>query len=246
MKPRSVRPLQGWTWIVEGFKLFLLAPAMWIVITLCFSLLWIMSLVIPFLGPVIFNLFSLVFLGGILIGCRDLEQGKPLTLSHLFIGFKTNVAALVSVGGVYLAGTIIIIGITLATVGHEAFTLFQTNKSMDTQAALNVVSEMGRSLLVALLLYMPLMMAIWFAPALIIFNQLSVTQALIRSFSACLINPLPFTIYGFALMGLWVLGSIPFLLGLLVVLPLAFCTVYVSYKDVFADELIEVLPPETP
>jgi uncharacterized membrane protein len=47
-------------------------------------------------------------------------------------------------------------------------------------------------------------------------------------------------------MGLWVLGSIPFLLGLLVVLPLAFCTVYVSYKDVFADELIEVLPPETP
>ncbi|MGE5524556.1 MAG: hypothetical protein ACM3SS_12650, partial [Rhodospirillaceae bacterium] len=50
---------------------------------------------------------------------------------------------------------------------------------------------------------------------------------------ACWRNLLPFTVYGFVVLVLWFLASIPLLLGLLIVLPVVLCSIYASYKDVF-------------
>ncbi len=234
MNPRTVGAGNGWQWIVDGFNIFRKGAVMWIVLTLTLAIMWLVTLMIPLLGPLLFNLFSLVFFAGMLIGCRAIERDEPLELSHLFAGFKSNVTALVSVGGVYLAGTIIIIGIVFAAVGTSAFTMIKPGKAPDAESTMMIMRSMGLALTIAMALYMPLMMAIWFAPALIVFENLGAVDAMKQSFAACLMNMMPFLVYGAVLMVLWIVASIPLLLGLLVLLPVVFCSVYTSYKDIFA------------
>ena len=79
----------------------------------------------------------------------------------------------------------------------------------------------------------PLVMAYWFAPVLVALDDLSAINAMKLSFIGCIKNILPFLIYGIAAIALFFLGTIPFFLGLLVVIPLLVASVYVSYRDIF-------------
>jgi len=117
MEPRVVAAGRGWRWLVEGFGLFRKSPAMWMALTIALALLWVVSLIIPVLGPMLFNLMSPVLFGGLMIGCRALENGEPLEVAHLFAGFKQQAAPLVTVGGVYLVGTVVVMGIVLVIAG---------------------------------------------------------------------------------------------------------------------------------
>jgi uncharacterized membrane protein len=76
-------------------------------------------------------------------------------------------------------------------------------------------------------------MAYWFAPALIAIDGMRPWQAMKLSLVGCLKNVMPLVVYG--LMGgmLIVLGSLPMLLGLLVVMPTLAASIYVSYRDIF-------------
>ena len=62
MEVRVVAAGKGWRWIVAGFALFRKAPAMWIAITILLALIWAVSLILPLLGTLLFNLLSPVFL----------------------------------------------------------------------------------------------------------------------------------------------------------------------------------------
>ncbi|MEN6587182.1 MAG: BPSS1780 family membrane protein, partial [Sulfuricella sp.] len=87
---------------------------------------------------------------------------------------------------------------------------------------------------VVMALLLPLLMAYWFAPALVLFDGLPAKQAMKLSFAACLRNVLPFTLYGVVGLVLFVLGSIPLGLGLLAVIPVLFATsIYTAYRDIF-------------
>lgn len=66
-----------------------------------------------------FTLISPAFLAGIMLGCKDMEQGKPIELKHLFIAFKTNPAPLITIGGIYLIGQILIIGLVMLIGGSQ-------------------------------------------------------------------------------------------------------------------------------
>ena len=98
MEARVVAAGRGWQWLVEGFGLFRKSPAMWIALTVMLALLWVVSLLIPVLGPLLFNLLSPALFAGLMIGCRALESGKPLEIAHLFAGFRQHAAPLVTVG----------------------------------------------------------------------------------------------------------------------------------------------------
>lgn len=233
MAPRTVNAGNGWQWIVDGFSLFRTAALPWIALTLLLTIVWIVSLLIPILGPLVFNLFSAVLFAGVLIGCRDVEQGKPLEVKHLLAGFESNVPALVTVGGVHLVGAIAILGVVFGVVGVSTFAAMQPGKPPDLATSMALLRNVLIALVIALVLYTPLIMAIWYAPALIIFDRLGAMDAMKQSFAACWVNMTPFLIYGIALTLLFVVAAIPLLLGLLVLLPVMFCSIYTSYRDIF-------------
>jgi uncharacterized membrane protein len=235
MRTRAVASGRGWEWIVEGFRLFRKSPFMWIALTLVLALIWMLMFAVKLIGPLLFNLLSPVFFAGFMVGCRDLEQGNELELGHLFAGFRGHAAPLVTVGGVYLVGMIVIFGAILLTTGGGMLSSALSAKHTDVEMMVAALRSLALALIVAFALYVPLLMAVWFAPLLIVFHGMPAVPAMKLSFEACWRNVMPFTLYGLVILVLWFLASIPLLLGLLVVLPVVLCSIYASYKDVFED-----------
>jgi hypothetical protein len=243
VEARVVAPARGWQWLFEGFWLFRMNPVIWLALTLALGLMWAVSLVIPVLGPLLFNLLSPALFAGLMIGCRALESGKPLEIGHLFAGFRQHAAPLVTVGGVYLVGTVIVVGIVLVVAGGSMLPAVLTKPGTDIETLRAAARSMSLALAVGAAVYLPLLMVIWFAPLLVVFNGLAPVAAMKLSFTACVSNTVPFLVYGVAVLVVWVILSLPAALGaaggLLVVallvasIPVLICSVYTSYRDIF-------------
>ena len=80
---------------------------------------------------------------------------------------------------------------------------------------------------------LPLVMATWFAPALIVFHDMGVRAAMKASFIGCLKNVLPFLLYGVLGLIAGVIASIPFGLGWLVLAPVFVASIYTGYRDIY-------------
>ena len=91
-------------------------------------------------------------------------------------------------------------------------------------------------ILIGLALFIPLVMALYFAPALIVHHDLGAVDAMKLSFKGCLRNILPFLVYGVIAMILGFLASIPLMLGWLVLGPILAIAVYVAYRQIFLDD----------
>lgn len=233
MEARAAAAGQGWQWIVNGFAMFRKIPLMWIALSFVLVLLWMVSFVIPVIGPLLFNLLSPVLFAGLMLGCKAVEAGEDLEISHLFAGFQKHAVPLVTVGGVYLIGTIIIVGIVIATAGGSMLPAVLSKSQTDLQTLSAMLRSMALALSVALVFYIPLIMFIWFAPVLVALHNMAPVAAMKLSFRACWINMMPFLVYGLAVMVLWFIASIPLLLGLVVLVPVLICSVYASYRDIF-------------
>lgn len=233
MKARAVEAGNGWQWIVSGFGLFRKTPLLWIALTAVLVVIWVVSLMIPAIGPLLFNLFSPVLFAGLMLGARAVDRGEELELAHLFAGFQSNAGALVTIGGVYLVGTIIVVGIVFVSAGGSMLPTVMQKSPGDVEMMAGAMRGMALALAVGLALYVPLLMMIWFAPLLVVFENQKPVDAMKLSFSACLANWLPFLVYGLIVLVLWFIASIPLLLGLIVLLPVLICSVYASYKDIF-------------
>jgi uncharacterized membrane protein len=102
-------------------------------------------------------------------------------------------------------------------------------------------------LLVFLLLYLPLVMAIWFAPALVVLRGVAPLEAMRLSFNGCVRNIVPFLLYGVVGVGLSIVATIPLLLGWLVLGPVTIASLYTSYCDIYEDPATAsqaVAPPQ--
>lgn len=241
MEARQVNAGNAWNWIVGGFGLFKQNPVIWIALFLIYLLIGMMLSIIPMIGPIVLNLLAPVFMAGFMLGCRALEMGEELEINHLFAGFKQNTAQLITVGGIYLASVIVIIGIVYVLTGGAAMTGMLAGHMPEGQPAADAASG-GEPLLALLILLgamLPLIMAYWFAPALVLFHDMKAVEAMKLSFSACLRNIVPFLIYGIISAVLLLLAMIPLGLGLLVMIPTMTASLYVSYKDIFNISVLE-------
>jgi len=243
VQSRQVGARRGLDWLVQGFALFRRNPLLWVALFSAYLLMGTILSMVPVLGPILLNLVAPVFVAGFMIGCRALDRGGDLEISHLFAGFRQHAAQLITIGGIYMVGIIIIVGIMFLGTDQAALQAAMTGERMSAEETRAVLGERFLlTSLIGLLLLVPLVMAYWFAPVLAAFHGLSGPAAMKESFSACLRNIGPFLIYGVVSMVLLVVAAIPFGLGLLVMIPTMIASLYMSYKDVFADSLATQVP----
>lgn len=236
MQARTVGASHGWNWIRDGFALFRRSPVIWIALFFIYLLIGGVLSIVPLLGPIVLNLLAPVFVAGFMLGCRALENNEELEINHLFIGFKQNTSQLVTVGGIYLAGVIMIAGVVFAATGGNLLGALGAHSHDIEHAGAVAAAAGGGAMVVALLgvaALIPLMMAYWFAPTLVVLHDLTAVDAMKTSFYACLRNILPFTVYSLISLMLIVLAAMPFGLGLLVMIPTMTASLYASYKDIF-------------
>ena len=102
-----------------------------------------------------------------------------------------------------------------------------------TAALATLGVSVALAMLAGIIVSVPVYMALWFAAPLVLFDGMAPGAALKASFSACLKNVIAFTLYAIVLAVLFVAGSIPFGLGLIVVLPVTLISVYTAYREIF-------------
>jgi uncharacterized membrane protein len=230
-EPRGVEFGRGFGWFGDGWALVREATGTWIGLTVVYLLVSMAINLIPILNA-LSPLLHPVLTAGLMLGCHSLAAGRGLEISHLFAGFQHRFGGLVLVGFLTLvAGVVIVLVPLLGILGPSAL----------MQAAAENADELPNlalvllAALVVLALMVPLMMAVWFAPALVALNDLPALQAMKLSFKGCLRNLMPFLAYGLLGLVFAVLATIPVGLGWLVLLPVLFASTYTAYRDIFVD-----------
>lgn len=235
MVVRRVPLGHGWQWIVEAFALFRRNPLIWVVLTLGLMLIALAGSIVPVIGMYVVYLFTPLLLGGLMSACRDAQAGAEIEIGHLFAGFQHNASQLVTVGGVYLVGNVAIAGLALALGGAELRAAMEaamqgTPEAIRPEAA----NKASLAVLVAATLFVPLAMAVWFAPALVMLDDVPAPRALLLSMQACLANLMPFLLYGAVMLLLLLAATLVFFVGLALWMPIAVISTYTGYRDVYA------------
>jgi len=245
---------KGWNWVLTGFALFRKSPAMWAFLTLSYIMLMQILGMIPVVGWFAATVLIPAFSASFMITSRELDQGRKLRFDLLFSGFRSNLPALLAQGGLYLASGLAILGLSALVDGGLLLQLMVFGEK--PPAAAFEDGTLASAAILAGALYMPVLAAFWFAPALSVWRNLPAVQALFYSFFATLSNWRAFFAYG---LGLSVLSAIcsfalfvlallargllgdrsqdAFVLVMLPVMltyiPTLFASFYASYRDIF-------------
>ncbi len=239
VNPRAVDAGRGAAWWSEGWRLFTPAVGPWILIVVVGVVLNLILAFIPILGSIASHLLFPILVGGLMLGCRAIDRGEPLTISHLFAGFGPRAGSLLIVALIYIAVaiaiTIFVVALLFVFFGAAVLSQLWNRPDLISDGAVvgGVVLTALVGMLLFLLLYLPLAMAVWFAPALVVLQGAEPWAAMRLSFIGCVRNILPFLIYGVVGIALAIVATIPLLLGWLVLGPVTVASVYASYCDIF-------------
>jgi uncharacterized membrane protein len=241
--PRKLPAGRGASWLAEAWGYFKQSPLNWVLMFLILVAISFILSLIPLLGGIALYVLYPVFTAGILLACRDQDAGKMVAIERLFAGFSVPqrnklliLGLLYTVSIIALTiGMMLIVFIIAAIGGGAADVDFGDTPAPGDllQTGAGVAVTLG--LLFSLLLVIPVMMAFYFAPALIIFHEFEIVDALKRSFNGCLSNILPFLLFGILVFVLSMLMLLTFGLGYLVLIPVLMITLYVSYKEIFLE-----------
>lgn len=229
-EPRSVAAGHGTKWLGEGYALFRRGPGTWVGITLIWFVISAVLGAIPGgIGELVGMFLNPVFQAGLVLGCAALVRQEPLKVEHLFAGFRGGHL------GQLLLMSVIELGLAFVALLVGVLTVAGTVKGLVTGGDLHTIDPVSGLLavLIVLALILPLLMLVWFAPALIVLDRLPAWEAMKLSLRACLRNVVPFLVYGLVAVAILIVACIPLLLGLLVAVPVLWASVYTSYRDVF-------------
>jgi uncharacterized membrane protein len=187
-------------------------------------------------------------------GCEALSRGQPLRMGYLASGFLKSGGPLVAVGGLSLLGqfatALLIYGLggeemkLVASLGPKALA-----DPANAAAVQEAMPRIAGAFLVGTLVSIPFLLATWFAPLLVFFDERKPLAAMLLSFRACVRNLGAFVLLGALLIaGLVLLMPLGLLtgeldLGLWLMAPILVPAIYVSYKDLFQPAPASNEPP---
>ena len=227
---RVVPPGNAFVWLRQGWALFAANPGLWIGLTIVLLVIVLGVQIVPLVGTLAAHLLMPVLGAGLLLVCRKIDEEERVQIDDLFAGFKQNAGPLVMVGVLYMVAMFAIVVIVVVVGGGSV-----AGGLLSAQpAGLGVIfGGLMLSLLLSLALSVPVVMAVWFAPALVFFNHMQPVEALKASFEACMKNVLAFLVYGLIVLVLAFFAALPVGLGFLVLIPVLAGSVYAAYRDVF-------------
>jgi len=256
---QKVTAIRGKFWLIDSWKTFKQYPMAWIVTMFVMFIITLILAVVPII-QLLLPVATCLFFGGLMLGCKEGKQGQPFNINYLFKGFEHETANLLVAGLLYFGGLIFCSMLAVNLASLMGFEIVQL-KPEDLQGILDGSFDMApflQSLLIPMLFFLgllvPLLMAFWFAPALIVLRKMKPIDAYKLSFKACNQNIGAFMVYGlygvialFIFLSLFVLAQllalfVPILaVPVLIALEMSFMailiiSVYQSYEDIFPVE----------
>ncbi len=261
MKLQLVPARTGTLWVRLGIQTFCKQPlALTGLFFMCMAALSIISLV-----PVLGSIAAMVLLPAMALAmmAATLEASKgsfpsPAILLGALRTSQQGLRPMLVLGALYATGFMAVLGASMLLDGGEFARFF-----MGDRTAEQVSQDPGQLLsgmLGFMLLYLPLSLAFWHAPALVYWHGISPGKSLFFSLVACWRNKWAYLVFGLSWFGVLVgvglgvqilamLLGLPALLGvgMFVLTLLGSClfltSVYFTFRDTFQADLVE---PSTP
>lgn len=217
-------------WLSQGWAMFLANPGVWIGCSVLLLIILMAISIVPFFGQVAAHLLVPLFGAGMVQVCRHLAEDRQPEISDLFAGFRHNAGQLIMVGIFFAGGVFGLAFIAFLLVSGGVFGAGISGRVAGVGIAFGSVMLAG---LLVLVLSVPVIMATWFAPALVFFHDMKPAAAMRASFDAGAKNWLAMVVFGVFLVVALFFAMLPLGLGLLLLLPVFSGAVYASYRDIF-------------
>ena len=219
---RNVDANRGVEWISSGFNLFMKKPGELVVAGLILFVVYFVCSLVPFIGGALATMVGVVAAGAFMSASQAIEQGQePLPAAQQAASYSP----------LFILGLIAAaFGIVIALINWVLFAVILGTAFVSTFAALGLAALTG---FVNMIISIPLLMALWLAPGLVILKRVEPIDAVRLSFSASLKNFVPFIIFYVLAAIAAIIGALPLGLGLIVVYPVLLCASYMAYKDIF-------------
>jgi hypothetical protein len=263
MQARRLPAERGVAWLREGFHLFRRNPPLITALTLIYLLVvQILAVIFPGVGPILLPLVLPALTLIVANGCRLVDLREIPGKASLLYGLLGNGPAMLRLGGLQLAGAVLLVLINLVlNDGNDPLGSLEVpvapNMGGDDGVPEDVPAAEEATMLVAMfrlmLLAMPLIIAFWFAPFLVGWERVSPLKAVFFSAVASWRNWRAMAMFSLAAIVatgvvpgliLIVLGQVSGLsmsvvlvamrmLLVFLIAPVLTASIYVSYRDIF-------------
>ncbi len=205
--------------------------------------------------PVVGTLAALALLPaatlGLMSATHEADSGRfpmPVVLASAFRAGKDRALAMLQLGAMYAVGFLAVMGLTALVDGGEFAQLYLGGEPPDTTTVMG--DEFQAATVLGMVLYLPLSMLFWHAPALVHWHGVSPVKSLFFSFVACWRNKWALAFYMVGWLAFFVFAGILVamlggLLGggswlptlmypvVLLVASMFFTSFYYTYRDSF-------------
>lgn len=198
-QPRICEPRLGMTWLAKGFRLFHRQPLAWTLILFIYWAAMLMMAFVPILGAVVPLLLAPGLAMGFIEFARAVDEGRPAAPPLLISAFKSGQGkTMLLLGGWYVLEIAAILLVSLLIDGGAMIEWITAGRKPEPSE----MPSTQTAALVSMLLYLPVMMAFWFAPQLVAWSDFTPVKALFFSFFAVWRNRGAFFRYALTWVGL--------------------------------------------
>jgi hypothetical protein len=198
MRLHLVPARTGWHWIVQGSKTFLRQPLGLSGLFFLFMMLASLIGMLPVIGlPIVLGLMP-TFTLGLMAGTREAEAGRFPMPALLFTGLRGPIErkrAMLLLGVGYAVAVAAILLLVSLFDGQEAAAPLAIGDDIAPEELRALLVQRGKVLLLTMVLYVPVSMAFWHAPALVHWNGVPALKALFFSLTACWANKWAMLVY---------------------------------------------------
>ncbi len=250
--------LAGWMWVRDGWSLFRSQPLAFFSWAMFISLILMIATITPPIGPIFFIILMPTATLLSLSAGRHATEGQRILLGTWIEPLRQPLVfrRLLAMGGVYVVFCLLL-GLAVFTPYSSEVTEALKNVQQ-TNDLLPLMEAVRTPMMIFAVLYVIMAAIFWFAPALVGWHGIRITQALFFSWIACWRNKWAFLVYGLCwlavFLGIDTLISVLILMGLppataatiqipinVVATSVLYCSFYTSYITVFKDNTLSNL-----
>jgi len=256
MKLNVVPAKTGSLWVRQGIRAFWRQPlALTGLFFMFMASMSILSLV-PMLGEFLALMLLPAATLGLMAATREVDLGKFPMPFILAAGFRTTSDGkrnMLMLGLIYALCFVGVMGLSTLVDGGDFAKLYLGGGSLEMDTLMK--PEFQNAMWLSMMLYLPLSLVFWHAPALTHWHGVPVAKSLFFSTVACLSNWRAFLVFGLmwsfiflgTMLALTLIGSVlgdgefaamAMLPAMLMLASMFFCSTYYSFKDCFTSDTI--------
>lgn len=201
----------GWDWLVKGIRLFKKKPGeLFLVGNTYLFVVLLITLMLPFVGAVIVTLITPGLSAGVMIAGRMATKGLRVSPATLFAGFtenkRANAQKLMILGAIYACCFALIKLFVSLILGPEPQITLSAAELESGEIPVEWINYLANSTMLMAISLLPVILAFWYAPALVVWHGMKPGKALFASTVAVWRNKGAFLTYGMGWMVL-VIGT---------------------------------------